>query len=139
MTKDEFETGYASRAGESVATLRESNIVLPCVCGDELCNGWAMVSRHPLVVRLHLENDAPEGTPWPPEIPKPITVWERKTAAGWEHNHIEDGHSPDVIPTPKCGQSWSGSWRRIHTYMRDGVVEPFDTWVATPPQAKEAE
>jgi len=45
MTKDEFERAYAERGGVTVAWLHASHRrAIPCYCGDDICEGWQMVS-----------------------------------------------------------------------------------------------
>lgn len=43
LDHDEFERGYCERSGISVEQMRQWNHVVPCDCGDEICEGWAMV------------------------------------------------------------------------------------------------
>lgn len=46
MTKEEFEHGYATRSGVSVARLHQlGRCAVPCDCGDEMCDGWQMLTR----------------------------------------------------------------------------------------------
>lgn len=61
-----------------------------------------------------------------------ITVWEMwvgpRRNLRLEHNHIEDGHSERLYPTPKFPSqkaAWSGqTWVRTHAYLdeHDRVV-----------------
>jgi hypothetical protein len=47
VTAEVFEREYAERSGVTVDWLRSmERIVVPCACGDELCQGWAMVNRN---------------------------------------------------------------------------------------------
>lgn len=44
MTAEEFEAVYAERSGVTVEWLRtHGRVVVPCACGDEICEGWASV------------------------------------------------------------------------------------------------
>lgn len=46
MTADEFEQRYARNSGTTVERLRElGRVVVPCHCGDPVCDGWVSVSR----------------------------------------------------------------------------------------------
>lgn len=52
MTREEFVRGYANRSGlsDKYASLGIVDVgghtlfALPCACGDDTCDGWAMVS-----------------------------------------------------------------------------------------------
>jgi len=45
VTAEEFEAAYAARSGITVAELRAAGrIVVPCDCGNEMCEGWASVN-----------------------------------------------------------------------------------------------
>jgi hypothetical protein len=45
MTAEEFEQRHADRVGLSVATLRRLGyVVIPCRCGEEICEGWQSIS-----------------------------------------------------------------------------------------------
>jgi hypothetical protein len=56
---------------------------------------------------------------------KPITVWEKwegpRRNQTLEHNHIEDGHSDHLFPTPVSPEqkaAWHGqTWVRTHAYL----------------------
>lgn len=60
---------------------------------------------------------------------KPITVWFRWTVDNahplgyWEFNHIEDGHTDSVQPTPKVAaheKTWKGGeWFGVHARLED--------------------
>ncbi len=46
MTADEFEAGYAARAGITVDALRAlGRVVRPCHCGEDGCEGWQSLSQ----------------------------------------------------------------------------------------------
>lgn len=45
VTRDDFIIGYCERSGISWDRLRKSQVVLPCSCGEEDCQGWAMISN----------------------------------------------------------------------------------------------
>jgi len=46
MTREEFEKGYAIRSGTTVKRLYElGQVAVPCDCGEDGCNGWAMVRK----------------------------------------------------------------------------------------------
>jgi len=48
MTREEFEAGYAARSGITVEELRGAGRqAVPCDCGSDMCEGWAIESRHP--------------------------------------------------------------------------------------------
>jgi hypothetical protein len=43
VNRAEFEAAYASRSGVSIDDLHAwGRYAEPCVCGDDLCEGWAM-------------------------------------------------------------------------------------------------
>lgn len=53
------------------------------------------------------------------------TLWYRwakpeKGPAFWDFNHIEDGHCPNPIPTPKHpshNQVWKGRWAKVFVQL----------------------
>ena len=48
MTKEEFERDYAERSGVTIEWLHEHGREgVPCDCGEELCQGWAMTRVTP--------------------------------------------------------------------------------------------
>lgn len=50
---DQFEQGYAERAGWTIDQLREmGRFAAPCSCSDEGCTGWAMRSAEVLMTRI---------------------------------------------------------------------------------------
>lgn len=73
MTRDEFVVGYLTRSGlpPEYRTIDgfhapdcEPVHALPCACGEEGCEGWAMVHAHAVID--HLRFYAPR--PWPPAV-----------------------------------------------------------------------
>jgi len=57
---------------------------------------------------------------------KPATLWFRftrnkKGEENWEFNHLEDGHCPNDVPTPKCDNHklvWKGGkWMKDLVYL----------------------
>jgi hypothetical protein len=59
ISAEQFEREYAERAGVTVERLRQlGRMVRPCDCGDEICEGWQMVSASQAA-----EIDDPEK-PW---------------------------------------------------------------------------
>lgn len=60
MTKDEFIDAYCQRSMVPRERLMARRVALPCGCGDESCDGWAMVSNDPLSVETHMRLYAPE-------------------------------------------------------------------------------
>lgn len=67
MTEDEFEQGYAERSGLTLAELHELGLFgIPCLCGDETCEGWQMSSANR------------EPGPWEPEAQ---SAWRMKVRA----------------------------------------------------------
>jgi len=69
-TKEEFMGRYHSE-WKGYNIFPKHKIALPCDCQDG--GGpthWAAVQRDAEFVALHLELYAPEGTPWPEEIPR---------------------------------------------------------------------
>ncbi|HET8695761.1 MAG TPA: hypothetical protein VFM33_13900 [Aquabacterium sp.] len=59
MTKDEFIKGYAERSRATVAEVMTGMVALPCDCGDDHCQGWAMVSNTPRAIKSHMDLYAP--------------------------------------------------------------------------------
>lgn len=64
-------------------------------------------------------------------IIKPGTVWSRLVkdqylVESFEFNHLEDGHCPNDVPTPKHpdhNQTWKGKWRKeFVTLINDGQM-----------------
>ena len=53
MTKDEFIQEDCQRSGIEWEQLSKRQEVRPCNCGDELCQGWAMVSKDPMTLKAH--------------------------------------------------------------------------------------
>jgi hypothetical protein len=46
ITAEEFERQYAARSGMTVDQLRAlDRVVLPCLCEEDGCEGWQMISR----------------------------------------------------------------------------------------------
>lgn len=45
MTKEEFIAGYCDRSKIPWERLSKDMVALPCYCDEEICDGWAMVSR----------------------------------------------------------------------------------------------
>ena len=43
ISREEFEQAYARRSGVALEWLLQHRHAVPCDCGDELCEGWAMV------------------------------------------------------------------------------------------------
>lgn len=61
------------------------------------------------------------------DLPKLATLWYRliKTKEGdevWDFNHLEDGHCPGMLPTPKHDihkKVWvGGSWAKAYVQLR---------------------
>jgi len=48
MTKEEFEQGYAERSGKTVEAIKTiyGLEAIPCDCGEEICQGWQMISKN---------------------------------------------------------------------------------------------
>jgi hypothetical protein len=55
ISREEFEKQYAARSGITVEELRELGlVVLPCDCGAENCQGWAVVHRDNIETHVRL-------------------------------------------------------------------------------------
>ena len=54
MTKQEFIDSYCLRSNVTWEKLSERRIALPCACGQEGCEGWAMVSNDTDDIRTHM-------------------------------------------------------------------------------------
>lgn len=59
MGKEEFIKHYCERSGVTWEWLKQYKDALPCACGDEICDGWAMVSKDDDAIRAHMELYAP--------------------------------------------------------------------------------
>lgn len=55
MNKNDFINNYCNKSNISSDKLNETQVVLPCKCGDESCEGWAVVSNNPLSIKAHNE------------------------------------------------------------------------------------
>jgi len=55
MTKQEFIDGYCKRSNISWDELKETQVVLPCNCGEDVCDGWAMITNTPDLVEHHIK------------------------------------------------------------------------------------
>lgn len=53
ITKDEFITQYCERSRIPWDELSKFFVALPCACGDETCEGWAMVRNAPYDIGVH--------------------------------------------------------------------------------------
>jgi len=71
MTRDEFITGYVERSRAVGARRIEQTptgyragryeyVALPCRCGEEGCDGWAMIKNHPEEIAEHGRMNAAE-------------------------------------------------------------------------------
>lgn len=54
MTKDEFIHAYAARSSMTPGEATRGLVAMRCFCGDEECNGWAMVGDYPVAAKGHL-------------------------------------------------------------------------------------
>lgn len=61
MTREDFVRGYATRSGFSDQAAKigvidfdgiAKMVALPCACGDETCEGWAMVTAESVLHHL---------------------------------------------------------------------------------------
>jgi hypothetical protein len=61
----------------------------------------------------------------------PITCWEKweqqeDKSWDWQHNHIEEGHCPNDLPTPKVElhkRAWAkGPWRKSFNYLNEDRI-----------------
>lgn len=57
MTKEEFEKGYCERSGITLEEYHETQVTLPCSCGYEDCEGWAVISNDPRLIGWHKRNN----------------------------------------------------------------------------------
>lgn len=61
MTKEEFIAGYCQRSKIIEEQLNDLNLVaLPCACGAEGCEGWAMILNHPDSIAIQMQFYAPD-------------------------------------------------------------------------------
>lgn len=61
MTKDEFIDAYISRSGGKIERTADGmkmgeweQVALPCACGEDGCEGWAMITNNSWSIRSHL-------------------------------------------------------------------------------------
>ena len=59
MTRDEFIDSYCKKSKVSWDKLSKTQVVLPCECKEELCQGWAMVSNNQYLINRHVDLYAP--------------------------------------------------------------------------------
>lgn len=60
MTKDEFIDAYCQRSKVPRERLMARIVALPCACGDESCEGWAMVPNDQMAIDWHMRKYAPD-------------------------------------------------------------------------------
>lgn len=67
MTREEFIDGYVKRSEiekyrtpDGYKIGERARIALPCACGDEKCDGWAMVADNPDDIETHNTLYAPK-------------------------------------------------------------------------------
>lgn len=53
MTKQDFIADYCKESEISWDELKDSQVVLPCNCGESGCHGWAMVTNTPAIIEHH--------------------------------------------------------------------------------------
>ena len=59
---------------------------------------------------------------------KEITIWKKfnSMTKEWEHNHIEDGHCSNDVPTPvskEQKQMWKGhKWLSVFGFIDNGKI-----------------
>lgn len=53
MTEDEFIASYCKRSGVTWEWLSLRRAALPCACGNEGCEGWAMIPNDPESIEWH--------------------------------------------------------------------------------------
>ena len=60
LTEDQFEKRYAKKSKMTIKQLHKLGLfAVPCDCGDDICEGWVMITRENLKghVQLYVEND----------------------------------------------------------------------------------
>lgn len=67
MTKQEFIDRVCARSNTTLEELLNTQVVLPCDCGYELCPGWSVVSKTPEAIRTHQDLYGPT-TPQTPAL-----------------------------------------------------------------------
>jgi hypothetical protein len=55
VTKEQFIQRYAKRSDVTWEYLSQFQVALPCECGNEMCEGWAMVDNNAESIRAHNE------------------------------------------------------------------------------------
>lgn len=78
MTREEFIKAYAERSGLSAKYASigimdigdQTQVALPCACGDEMCEGWAMVGASGVPSHLNLYAPEPLRSAWLDAIKK---------------------------------------------------------------------
>jgi hypothetical protein len=54
MTKNEFIKLYCKESKITEKELLKNQVVLPCKCDQEGCNGWAVVCNEKILINAHL-------------------------------------------------------------------------------------
>ena len=54
-SRSDFIEGYAANSGMSIGSILDKAVALPCDCGQEGCEGWAMVALNKSAVQAHLD------------------------------------------------------------------------------------
>jgi len=60
LTEDQFEKRYAKKSGITIKKLHRLGLfAVPCDCGDDKCEGWAMITKKNLKdhIELYLKNN----------------------------------------------------------------------------------
>ncbi len=56
MTKQEFIDQYIrNMIEEDIKDFLKTHMALHCACGEENCNGWAMVTNNTISIKAHLD------------------------------------------------------------------------------------
>lgn len=76
MTRAEFIAAYAARSGPNVEITEDGirvgsrrRVALRCACGEEACQGWAMVNDDPEAIADHMALYAPRDADYSPGAP----------------------------------------------------------------------
>lgn len=63
LSEEEFIAAYAARSETTAESLKKHFVALPCACGADICEGWAMVPNKPEHIQMHNMRYSPKVAP----------------------------------------------------------------------------
>lgn len=58
ISREDFIAAYCARSGISPELLMQHEVVLPCRCGEPICEGWAVIPNDLRLIEHHEKTDA---------------------------------------------------------------------------------